>query len=153
MDLIMAGEGKISKIQLASFAQEEKEEGRSNLDVSWEVSFTLRLLSTVNPLNGFPGGARGKQSTCQCSRLNRHRFNPWVRKIPCRRKWQPTPVFLPGECYGQRSLAGYSPSGHTESDTIKVTQAPHSSTLAWKIPWTEEPGGLQSMGSLRVGHD
>ena len=31
--------------------------------------------------------------------------------------------------------------------------APHSSTLAWKIPWTEEPGGLQSMGSLRVGHD
>jgi len=30
---------------------------------------------------------------------------------------------------------------------------PHSSTLAWKIPWTEEPGGLQSMGSLRVGHD
>ena len=31
--------------------------------------------------------------------------------------------------------------------------APHSSTLAWKIPWTEEPGGLQSMGSLKVGHD
>ena len=31
--------------------------------------------------------------------------------------------------------------------------APHSSALAWKIPWTEEPGGLQSMGSLRVGHD
>ena len=31
--------------------------------------------------------------------------------------------------------------------------APHSSTLAWKIPWTEEPGGLQSMGSLGVGHD
>ena len=31
--------------------------------------------------------------------------------------------------------------------------APHSSTLAWKIPWTEEPGGLQSMGSLRIGHD
>ena len=31
--------------------------------------------------------------------------------------------------------------------------APHSSTLAWKIPWTEEPGGLQSMGALRVGHD
>ena len=31
--------------------------------------------------------------------------------------------------------------------------APHSSTLAWKIPWTEEPGGLQSMGLLRVGHD
>ena len=34
-----------------------------------------------------------------------------------------------------------------------MTMAPHSSTLAWKIPWTEEPGGLQSTGSLRVGHD
>ena len=34
-----------------------------------------------------------------------------------------------------------------------IAMAPHSSTLAWKIPWTEEPGGLQSMGSLRVGHD
>ena len=37
-------------------------------------------------------------------------------------------------------------------DTEKA-MAPHSSTLAWKIPWTEEPGGLQSMGSQRVGHD
>ena len=37
--------------------------------------------------------------------------------------------------------------------TLEKAMAPHSSTLAWKIPWTEEPGGLQSMGSLRVGHD
>ena len=36
---------------------------------------------------------------------------------------------------------------------LEKTMAPHSSTLAWKIPWTEEPGGLQSVGSLRVGHD
>ena len=36
---------------------------------------------------------------------------------------------------------------------VEKAMAPHSSTLAWKIPWTEEPGGLQSMGSLRVGHD
>ena len=39
-----------------------------------------------------------------------------VRKIPCRRKWQPTPVFLPGKCHGQRSPADYSPWGHKESD-------------------------------------
>ena len=39
----------------------------------------------------------------------RHGFNPWVRKIPWRRKWQPTPVFLLGKFHGQRSLAGYSP--------------------------------------------
>ena len=37
------------------------------------------------------------------------RFDPWVGKIPCRRAWQLTPVFLPGESDGQRSLAGYSP--------------------------------------------
>ena len=36
---------------------------------------------------------------------------------------------------------------------LEKAMAPHSSTLAWKIPWTEEPGGLQSMGSLRVGYD
>ena len=39
------------------------------------------------------------------------------------------------------------------SDWTELTMVPHSSTLAWKIPWTEEPGGLQTMGSLRVGHD
>ena len=44
-------------------------------------------------------------------------FNPWVGKIPWRRKWQPTPVFLPGESHGWRSLVGYSPWGPKESDT------------------------------------
>ena len=39
------------------------------------------------------------------------------------------------------------------SDIAEKAMAPHSSTLAWKIPWTEEPDGLQSMGSQRVGHD
>ena len=46
---------------------------------------------------GFPGGASGKQLVCQCSRHKRCRFNPWVGKIPWRRAWQPTAVFLPGE--------------------------------------------------------
>ena len=48
---------------------------------------------------------RGKEVACQS---RRHRFNPWVRKIPWRRKWLPTPVFLPGKSHGQRSLVGYS---------------------------------------------
>ena len=43
----------------------------------------------------------------------------WVRKIPWRRAWQPTPVFLPGESHGQRSLEGWSPWGHKESDTTE----------------------------------
>ena len=46
-------------------------------------------------------------------------FNPWVRKIPWRRKWQPTPVFLPGKSHGQRSLVGYHPWGYKELDTVK----------------------------------
>ena len=49
-----------------------------------------------------------KESACQCTR---HTFNPWVRKILWKRNWQPTPVFLPGKCHGQRSLAGYGPWG------------------------------------------
>jgi len=57
-------------------------------------------------------------SACQCRRCKRHGFHPWVGKIPWRKKWQPTLVFLPG-----------------------------------KLLWTEEPGGLQSMGLQRVQHD
>ena len=52
----------------------------------------------------------------QCRRPG---FNPWVRKIPWRREWQPTPVFLPGEYHGQRSLTGYSAQTHKESDTTE----------------------------------
>ena len=58
---------------------------------------------------GFPGGTTGKEPTGQCRRHKRFRFDPWVRKIPWSRRWQPIPVFLPGESHGQRSLAGYSP--------------------------------------------
>ena len=46
-------------------------------------------------------------------------FDPWVGKIPWRRAWQPTPVFLPGETHGQRSLVGYSPWGHKGLDTTE----------------------------------
>ena len=49
-------------------------------------------------------------------------FIPWVGKIPRRRAWQSTPVFLPGESQGQRSLAGYSPWGYKESDTTEVAK-------------------------------
>jgi len=57
----------------------------------------------------FPGGTNSKKSTCQCRRLKRLGFNPWDGKIPWRRAWQPTPVLLPEESHGQRSLEGYSP--------------------------------------------
>ena len=49
--------------------------------------------------------------------MQRHRFDPWVRKIPWSRKWQPTLVSLPGKFHEQRRLVGYCPWGHKESDT------------------------------------
>ena len=58
---------------------------------------------------GFPGDTSGKESTCQC---RRHGFDPWIRKIPWRRKWQSTTVFLSEKSHGQRNLAGYSTWGH-----------------------------------------
>ena len=58
-------------------------------------------------------GASDKEPSCQCRRHKRHRFDSSVMKIPWRRKWQTTPVFLPGESHGQRSLTGYSPWGRT----------------------------------------
>ena len=60
---------------------------------------------------GSPGGASCKEPTCQYRRHKGHGFYPWVRKIPWRRKSQPTPVFLPGKSHGQKSLVGYSPWG------------------------------------------
>ena len=52
----------------------------------------------------------------QCSRHKRLGLDPWVEKIPWRKKWHPTPVFLPGESHGQRSMEGYSPWGFKELD-------------------------------------
>ena len=64
---------------------------------------------------GLPRWLNGEESTCQCRRRRRCRSDPWVRKIPWRRKQQPTPVFLPGESHGPRSLAGCSPGVRKES--------------------------------------
>ena len=68
----------------------------------------------------FPGDASGIKPTCQCRRHKRRRFDPSVQKIPWRRKWQPTPVFLSGESHGQTSLAVYSPWSHKESDMTEA---------------------------------
>ena len=67
-----------------------------------------------------PRWCSGKEFACQYRRHKRRRFGHWVGKIPWSRKWQPTPVFLPGEFHGQRSLAGCSPWGHKESDTREL---------------------------------
>ena len=83
-----------------------------------------RLFRVSTSLLGLPRWLSGKEFTCQCKRLRRCSSGSWIRKIPWRRKWQPLPLFLPGESHGQRSLTGYSPRGRKESDMTE-----HSHTL------------------------
>ena len=70
---------------------------------------------------GFPGGSDGKGSACSAGDAG---SIPGSGKIPWRRKWQPTPVFVPGEFHGPRSLAGYSPWGCKESDMTEQGEPP-----------------------------
>ena len=76
-----------------------------NFSFSWVSFLSLETLlqGESSCLPGFPGVASGIEPACQCGRHKRHGFDSWVRKIPWRRAFQPTPVFMPGESYGQRS--------------------------------------------------
>ena len=83
---------------------------------------------------GLPRWLRGKESTCR--RPKSHQLDPWVRKIPWRRKWQPIPVFLLGKSHGQRNLEGYSPWGCKESDVTEHRAQYHISPHdlpGWRI--------------------
>ena len=75
-------------------------------------SHWLSILHTIVYMLGVPGGTSGK-----CRRHKRCGFDSWAGKIPWRRAWQPTPVCLPAESHGQRSLEGYRPQCCKESDT------------------------------------
>ena len=75
---------------------------------------------------GCPGGAGGKESTCQC---RRHRFDPWIGKMPWSRKWQSTSVFLPGKFQGQRSLTSCSSWDHKRVGHNLVTKQ----QFAWVV--------------------
>ena len=92
-----------------------------SISASFPIAFShfisvCRILVNLTVFQrGFPRWHSGRKSPCQCRRC---RFDPWVGKIPWRRKWQSIPVFF-----------------------------------SWKIPWTEEPGGLWSVGSQRARHD
>ena len=71
---------------------------------------------TYLPDEGFPGGSEGKASACNVGDLG---LIPGSGRSPGEGNVQPTPVFLPGESYGQRILVGYSPQGHKELDTTE----------------------------------
>ena len=92
---------------------------------------------------GFTSGASGKEHACQCRRCKRHGFDHWVRKIPWRRKWQPTAVFLPGEFHGERSLAGYSSWGHKELDMSAIIDVIKTASVAAAVLLHEEYRGHQ----------
>ena len=87
---------------------------------NWCLCF---LICHLGLSQGFPDGASGKETTCQWRRHKRCGFDPWVRKIPWRRKWQPTPVFLPGRSHGQSSLVGYSLWCPKESDMTEYSNS------------------------------
>ena len=69
---------------------------------------------------GFPGGTSGKEPACQCWTYKRRGFDPWVRKIPWRKHGNPFQYSYLDNPHGQRSLVGYSPWGHKESDVTEV---------------------------------
>ena len=98
--------------QGCSFAHLQRKERRGRERI-------LTVLGTFAPCNRFTRWCSGKDSVCQCRRHKRLGFHPWVGKIPWRRAWQPIPGFLPGESHGQKSLRGYSPWDHKESDTTE----------------------------------
>ena len=87
---------------------------------SFLSAYLINIFITCSVLN-FPGGTSGKNPPASAGREKRLRFDSWVGKIPWRRAWQPTPVFLPGASHGQRSLVGYRPQGLKESEMTKVT--------------------------------
>ena len=76
---------------------------------------------------GLPRWLSGREFTCQCKRHRRHVFDPWVGKIPWRREWLLTPIFLPGKSHGQRNRVGYGPWGGKESAQLKQLISSNSS--------------------------
>ena len=106
MDCVAHGVAK-SRTQLSNFKKEEERKTNHEqvglLELCWWLT--------------------GEEPACQ---RRKDEFVYWVGKIPWRRAWQPTPVFLPGESHGQRSLAGYSPQGRRESDMRECLTHTHT---------------------------
>ena len=124
--------------------------GSTSREILFCPSYEISPIKRSKSREAFPGGSEGRLRL----RCGMPRFNPWVGSIPWKREWQPTPVILPGEFHGQRSLAGCSPWGHEESDSTcpasgksKVTSIVGGGGSAhllrgrgrspWAEPWAE----------------
>ena len=79
--------------------------------LTWKDGCVFFLAGVLHTLCGLLRCFSGKESACSAGHVGNGSFHPWVGKIPWRRKWQPTPIFLPEKSHGQRSLVGYSPWG------------------------------------------
>ena len=112
------------------------------LTASW-FPLPPRLPRTFTSLYKYsiPWWLRWLRICLQCSKPG---FDPWVRKIPWRREWQPTAIFLPGEFHGQRSLVGYSPWGRKELDMIEWL------TFTLKIPYWLISSMILTLGCLSL---
>ena len=119
----------------------------------WSLDWTHQEFSL------FPGGANGKEPACQSRRLKRRGFDPYVRKVSWRRKWHPTPVFLPGESHEQRSLVSYSPWRHkglgmteaTWHTFVEFGSMRNAGSLLLPVPCTPCLG-TEGRGSPLLGH-
>ena len=126
------------KVRLLMEGWKQREHSRGRSSFSWHFSPIFHFcgldLGLIISHLGLPSGTGGKEPTCQCRRCKRHGFDPRVGKIPWRRAWQPTLVFLSGESHGQRSLVGYSLWGHRESDPTEAPQHTHAhlSLRSWR---------------------
>ena len=108
--------------------------------LKWSLWKLILKFPPPTPWEGFSGGTSGKESACQCRRHKRCRFNLWVGKIPWSRKWQRTPIFLPGKFYRPRSLAAKI----TKSQTLlsmhtRNAAAPQKETM-WGLCEESTPG-------------
>ena len=92
----------------------------------------------------------GKEPAWQCRRCCRRGFDPWVGKISYRMKWQSTPVFLPGESHGQRSLVGFHPWGCRESDVTECLRRQAGSEQPFQKP---SPQPLPSIHARTIFQD
>ena len=122
---------------------------KSSLGVSCKILWTnpneLFGQPYIYTHRGFPGGSVVKNSPANAGDM----FSPWVRNIPWRRKWQPTPVFFPGKSNGQRRLVGYNPWGCKESDSTY-----RLSTLGWcQSIWLEQLGAIGSITWKELGRE
>ena len=112
---------------LVTFCNISMHQGKVSSVRYWNPwAFQLPVHREINHVSraggSFPAGPSGKESACQCRRCKRLGFDSWVKKTPCTRKWQPTPVFLPEKYNWQRSLVSYNPGSRKELDMTEDTQ-------------------------------